>query len=488
MAVLVLCTAATLTAGMRYGPPEADKLLPSGDLTWSPCAAGPGIDPRQECATVAVPIDHAAPTGVHISLAVSRIRTTGPQRRGVLLLIPGGPGSPGLNKPSSVVPKLPQEVLDRYDIVSFDPRGLGASSPVTCRPASPDNVSAPLMPWPEPDGAIDANVAWAAEMAAACAAEEGLLPTHISTRNVARDIDAIRQALDEPRLSLWGVSYGTYVGAVYATLYPDRTDRVVLDSNDDPDPTRVARGWAANYAVGVEQRFPDFAAWAAARDAEHRLGADPAAVRKTFLDLAARLDTAPLPWTGAQPPILNGNALRSTMLNALYSDDGFPRLAGLMSAALRGGPLPATQSPPDAALQNSATVLTATICNDVSWPRSVDGYAHDVAENRRKYPLTAGMPVNIYACAFWPDPAEAPVTVTDDGPANVLLVQNLRDPATPYSGALRLRGALGQRARMVAVDAGGHGAYLENGNACGDRTVTAFLASGQWPAQDLHCQ
>ncbi|WP_436531003.1 alpha/beta hydrolase [Actinoplanes sp. HUAS TT8] len=450
-------------------------------LDWTACATGG----RQECSTLSVPVDYARPEGPHLALAVSRIRTATPEsRRGVLVLIPGGPGNSGLNRPSAYLGKLPQSVLDRYDLVSFDPRGVGASTPVSCDLQSADITQTGILPWPGPGGSIETNVAWARRAAKACAENGGAVYDSISTRNEARDLDAIRRALGEPRISYWGVSYGTYVGAVYATMFPARTDRVVLDSNDDPDPDLVERGWAANYAIGVEDRFPDFAAWAAARDGQYHLGTD---VRGTYLRLAERLDAAPLPWPGANPPVLDGNTLRANLLNGLYSDARFPQLAGLMSAALAGGPLPATTAAPEAALQNTFAVLDATICHDVSWPRDVRAYAAGVAADRRAHPLTAGMPVNIYTCAFAPAPEEPPVRVTPRGPSNVLLVQNLRDPATPYGKALNLRLALGDRARMVSVDAGGHGSYLENGNACGDAWVTTFLADGVRPARDVTC-
>jgi hypothetical protein len=159
-----------------------------------------------------------------------------------------------------------------------------------------------------------------------------------------------------------------------------------------------------------------------------------------------------------------------------------------MSAARTGGPMPPAGAPPEAALQNTFAVLNATICHDVGFPRDIGKYAADVTANRRTYPLTAGMPVNIYTCAFSPAPQEPPVRVTSHGPANVLLVQNLRDPATPYRKALKLRAAFGDRARMISVDAGGHGSYLENGNACGDAWVTAFLADGARPSRDVTCR
>ncbi|MER6948432.1 alpha/beta hydrolase [Nonomuraea sp. NPDC000554] len=455
--------------------------------TWDACPAA--VDQRQECTTLQVPLDYSAPAGETISLAVSRIRTAKPGlRRGVLVIIPGGPGSPGLNRPSTLAGRLPQDVLDRYDLVGFDPRGVGQSTPVSCGLDHDDLAPTRLKPWPSADGDITENVNWSRRIAEACARNAGPLLRHISTRDEARDLDRIRAALGEQRLSYWGVSYGTYAGAVYATMFPDRTDRVVLDSNDDPDPHRVARTWLSNYAVGVEDRFPDFAAWAAARDGEYGLGADPAAVRSTVIGLAARLDRDPLPWQGGNPSELNGNVLRETMLNAFYSDANFPALAGLMKAALASGPLPAPNTPPDAVMQTIAATAGATMCNDVEWPDSVGTHQRLVTRNRAAYPLTAGMPVNMGPCAFWPyRPAERPVRVTSRGPSNVLLVQNLRDPSTPHSGALRMREAFGQRARMVSVDSGGHGSYLANGNACGDRTVTEFLVSGRRPARDVLC-
>lgn len=483
MRTVAMMTAIGVAAMSVAAPAQASA------TSWGSCPAGQDIDPRQECATLEVPMDYLVPDGPTVSLAVSRIRTAKPElRRGVLLIIPGGPGSPGLNRPSIQVKKLPQEVLDRYDLVGFDPRGVAQSSPVSCGLEPRDLSLTKLKPYPAADGDITGNAAWSRRIAEACAKNGGPLIRHISTRNEARDIDRIREALGEEKMSYWGVSYGTYAGAVYATMFPDRTDRVVLDSNDDPDPHRVARQWLANYAVGVEDRFPDFAAWAAARDGEYRLGASPRAVRRTFLRLATTLDRKPLPWPGANPAELSGNLLRETMLNALYSDTNFAMLAGLMKAALAGGDLPKPSTPPVEALQNTAAHAGATMCNDVEWPDSIKSHQRDVARNRAAYPLTAGMPANLGPCAYWPfKPAEKPVRVSSHGPANVLLIQNLRDPSTPYSGAVKMRQAFGQRARMVSVDSGGHGVYLANGNACGDQAVTSFLTTGRLPQGDRTC-
>ena len=223
--------------------------------------------------------------------------------------------------------------------------------------------------------------------------------------------------------------------------------------------------------------------------AGNRVAGTPAGVRSRFLALAARLDREPLPWPGGNPAQLDGNGLRQTMLDSLYDPEDYPVLAKQMLAAEAGELPPAPANPPEALLQNYVAVGAATICNDAAWPRSAAVYEKGVAESRAKYPLTAGMPRNAMVCAAWQwQPSEAPPRVTDHGPSNVLMVQNERDVATPLSGALKMREALGRRAVMVTVNSTGHGAYLENGNACGDATVSRFLATGQRPAEDHYCK
>ncbi|MFF0782870.1 alpha/beta hydrolase [Streptomyces sp. NPDC003720] len=476
----LLAVTAPVTASVAASPSEG--------LAWSTCG-GSGIDSRQQCATLRVPMDYADPDSPLIDIAVSRIPSENPEtRRGTLLLIPGGPGGSSLNDPSGKGQKLPQDVLDTYDLVGFAPRGLAPSTPVDCGLDHGDLATSKLRPWPAADGSVDGNMATARRMADACAANGGELIQHLSTANEARDIDRLRAALGERKLSAWGVSYGTYVGAVYAQLFPHRTDRIVLDSNDNPDPVRVARAWLAGHEQGVEDTFPDFAAWASKPGNPDRVASTAADVRPLFLRLAARLDREPLPWPGANPEELHGNVLRQTMLDSLYSPSRYPALAKLMRAAQQGTVPPAPAAPPETVLQNVAAVGAGTLCNDVAWPTSKAIYEKDVAESRAKYPLTAGMPRNAMPCAAWPyAPREAPVRITGRGPSNILLVQNERDVATPLSGALKLREALGRRAVMVTVNSVGHDAYLANGNACGDRTVSRFLATGQRPGMDTYC-
>ncbi|QTD99869.1 alpha/beta hydrolase [Streptomyces cyanogenus] len=481
-AVLSLAVPATTATASA-----ADDARPS-HLRWTKCE-GTGLDPRQRCTTIEVPMDYADPHGEKITVAFSRIPAENPKaRRGALFLIPGGPGGGSLDQPSDKGQKLPKEVRDSYDLIGFDPRGYGRSTPVSCGMERGDLARTKLLPWPAPDGSVKENMATARRMSEACAHHGGRLIRHISTANEARDLDRIRAALGERRISAWGDSYGTYVSVVYNELFPDRTDRFVLDSNDNPDPVRAERAWFAAFEVGAEDNFAEFAEWASRPGNPDRVAGTAAEVRRLFLRLAARLDRDPLPWPGANPQELNGNVFRQMMLDSLYDPDDYPALAKLILAARKGTVPPAPEAPPEPALQNVTAVSAATICNDVVWPRSAAGYEKEVAASRAEFPLTAGMPRNATVCAAWPyTPKEPPVRITDRGPSTVLMIQNRHDVATPLSGALKLRQALGRRAVMVTVNSTGHGAYLDNGNACGDRTVSRFLATGERPRRDIVC-
>ncbi|MEV5434692.1 alpha/beta hydrolase [Streptomyces sp. NPDC052682] len=490
-AAYVTFVAASAAVAGLLTPLAADAASsgPAPSLTWTACEGG-GLDPRQQCATLSVPMDYADPGGPKIDIALSRIPSEKPSaRRGALLMIPGGPGGDSLADPSRKGGKLPRPVREAYDLIGFAPRGNAPSTPVSCAIDHSDLSLTKLRPWPAPDGSVARNMATARRLSDACARSGDPLLRHISTKNNARDIDRIRAALGERKLSAWGVSYGTYIADAYLQLFPKRTDRVVLDSNDHPDPVRAERAWLAAFEAGVEDTFPDFAAWASRPGNPYRLAGTAAEVRPLFLRLAARLDREPIPWPGANPEELNGNVLRQTMLDSFYDPEDYPVLAKLILAARKGTVPPAPQAPPDSVLRNYAAVGAATICNDAAWPHSAEAYQKDVDASRVTYPLTAGMPRNAMVCAAWPwQPQEPPVRVTDRGPSNILLVQNERDVATPLSGAVKLREALGRRAVMVTNGSTGHGAYLDNGTACGDRLVSRFLTTGERPAQDIHCR
>ncbi|MFK3980045.1 alpha/beta hydrolase [Micromonospora sp. NPDC050397] len=475
--VLVIAVSG-VTFGSLGGVSEAGT---SSALRWEACPADVA-SPDLECTTVRVPLDYRRPAGRQIDIAVSRLPSKDPsQRRGVLLTNPGGPGGGGLSYPGLLVnPVFPeplhQSVRDRYDVIGFDPRGVGHSAPVTCD-YTPEQIARLNLPYPGNPADVLTDARIARTIARQCAASEtaGMLP-YITTANTARDMDRIREALGEPAISYLGASYGTYLGAVYTTLFPKRSDRIVLDSNLGPggyDHTAFQR-----LALGMEQRFPDFAKFAAANP-QYGLGVTPEQVRAKYFELAARLEQTPV-------QNIDGSLFRGTTFDLLYTDVGFTTLATIWQALDTGRPVP--PAPPPGNPDNSLSSRLHVLCGDSNWPRSVRGYQRDVALYRMKYPLIGAAAAKIGPCAFWPAPIERPVRIGDRGPSNVLMVQNLRDPGTPLTGAWELRKAFGDRARMVTADQGGHGAYgLFARNTCANDTVTAFLTTGQRPHRDVAC-
>jgi pimeloyl-ACP methyl ester carboxylesterase len=288
-------------------------------------------------------------------------------------------------------------------------------------------------------------------------------------------MDRIRIALGERKISYYGFSYGSYLGAVYTTMFPAQSDRILLDSVTDPGgiwPT--SRSWGR----GMEERFGDLADWVAQRHSVYGLGATPQAVRDTYFALAAKLDVQP---AGK----LTGNQFRVLTRVTLISDENFPQTAEIWRALNRGETVQDIDLSVD---QSFAATLWGVACGDAPVSGDVARYQQDVLADRKRNPVGNGMSPNIWPCAFWPvKPLEPAVRITDRGPANVLLTQNMRDPNTPLSGARAMRAALGERSRLVTVDQGGHGSYLATGNACVNKIGTDFLLTGALPASDTRC-
>ncbi|TWD84048.1 alpha/beta hydrolase family protein [Kribbella amoyensis] len=483
IAIIVAAVATVMVPGVSQAEtPTAIK--------WSDCPAdvakGVPMPEGMQCGTLKVPLDHRDPDGKQIDIAVSRLASKKPeQRRGVLLTNPGGPSS-GLGYPAFLVATgLPKSVLDSYDVIGFDPRGIGRSTPVTCDLTVAQLVDGNIPPYARNAADVAKRAAESKKLAEQCASSKtaSMLP-FLSTANTARDMDKIRAALGEEKASYAGASWGTHLGALYTTLFPDRSDRIVLDSNLDKG------GWdyASDrlWSQGVEDRFPDFAKYVAANHREYGLGWTPAQVRSKYLELGARLDKKPVE---SPDGTFDGKLFRQITFGFLYGAPQMPVLASVWKS------LDANQAPPplpggdDAAAgaENLVSGRYYIICNDSSWPKSLATYQRNVAIDRIKYPLFGAAGANVQPCAYWPKAIEKPVQVTDEGPSNVLMVQNLRDPATPLAGALGLRKAFGDRAVMVTADQGGHGVYPMGKNQCANHAVTQFLVKGERPARDYHC-
>ncbi|MFJ3022966.1 alpha/beta hydrolase [Streptomyces tendae] len=456
----------------------AAATTPPDTLRWGPCPEGADA-PGLECSTLRVPLDYREPDGRRIGIAVSRLASEKPaQRRGVLLTNPGGPGGSGLLYPAVLAASgLPQEVLDSYDVIGFDPRGVGRSTPVTCDLTQEQQWRGNFPRYAHTAADVRREAGPARRIAEQCNSSRTawMLP-HTTTANTARDMDRIRTALGEPKLSYLGASYGSYLGAVYTTLFPRRGDRIALDSNLGPGGYDITA--MRLFARGLEDRFPDFAAFAVAHP-EYGLGSTPKQVAATFFELAERLDAKPRQG-------VDGTAFRGHTFDSLYADGSMPWLAEFWHAVDTGGQLPLPEPPAD--LENLMASRFAVVCQDTRWPGTVREYQRNVAVDRDRYPMLGGSTAGINPCAFWPrERTEPPVRITDRGPSNVLMLQNERDPGTPLVGARELRRAFGGRATLVTADQGGHGVYPYGRNTCANDAATRFLTTGERPARDLAC-
>jgi pimeloyl-ACP methyl ester carboxylesterase len=463
-------------------PAVADE--PATGLTWGPCPEDVVTKVAVlQCATVPVPLDYREPEGARIEIMVSRLASTKPdKRRGVLMLNPGGPGGSGLSFADDLAWfGLPASVLDSYDVIGMDTRGIGHSAPVSCGFTAEQGYLGNIPPYAADEAAVAEQAKSAKAVAEQCAAnDEGGRLRHLSTANMARDLDRIRIALGEEKTSFLGYSYGSALGAAYASMFPERSDRIVLDSNIGD--THLDQDGIRRYAMGAEETFPDFAAWAAARHETYGLGRTPEQVRETYFTLAERLDETP---AGE----IDGRVFRLVTFAGLYGKTKYGLTAQIWQSIRDGDPAAAERlAAAPAPMDNLWSVFLAVTCNDVEWPSDVRAYQRAVAEDRERYPLYGAASANIQPCAFWPhQPAEPPVPVVDEGPANVLVVQNQRDPVTPLRGGELIDEKFGERSRLVSVDGSGHGVYVTGDNACALNTTTSFLVDGTLPERDKTC-
>ncbi|MEV8533586.1 alpha/beta hydrolase [Streptomyces sp. NPDC051211] len=475
-------TAVPLLSATQAAADPADAYLPHRPA-WHRCS--PDQPAAFECATLKVPLDYRRPHGRTIDLAVSRMKSQNPaERRGVLLLNPGGPGGAGLDLPLEVHGAMPKEVRDRYDLIGFDPRGVGASSPIGCGMTEAEqNIHRPYRPE-----TFRSDAAWARTVADKCRKSAGSVLPYITTRNTARDMDAIRAALGERKISYLGYSYGTYLGAVYTQMFPHRTDRFVLDSGVDPQ--RIWRGMIQVWATEAEPAFARWTRWTAERDGEYHLGATPQAVSKTFWDLVARADREPIDYEGMK---LTGDDIRAGRGIFFYPSQAAPVIAALKAAAegkpagLRLPDLMRRMTAPERPSDNGTAVFWSVVCGDTdSWPRDPGRYRKEAARDKAAYPLYGDFASNIKPCAFWQRPLEAETPMKTAAP--VLTVQNEWDSQTPLTSGQGLHRALKGSRMVLAAGGEGHGVYLADPASCVNAPVNTYLVTGRLPAKDVTCR
>ncbi|MGW5847317.1 alpha/beta fold hydrolase [Streptomyces sp. NPDC055254] len=469
-------TAAPAAPRAFSAPPAAS----AGALRWADCATP--RHPTLQCASLKVPLDHAAPAGRQINLALTRVPHTARTSQGPLLVNPGGPGGSGRALAGFVASALPKDVAAQYDVIGFDPRGVGRSEPaLDCgpghfTPARPDSV-------PFDARTERANLERVRSFAESCRTRHGDVLPHIGTVSAARDMELLRAALGAERISYFGYSYGTYLGAVYAKLHPTRVHRLVLDSVVDPAGVWYEDNLAQDRAF--DARHKAFMAWVAKYDADYGLGTDPAQVERRWYAMRSALRTAPA--GGKVGPA----ELEDTYLPGGYFNGYWPNLAEAFAAyARKGDPKPLVAAyerfgavGPSAG--NSYSVYTAVQCRDSAWPRDWNAWRADMWRTHAKAPFMTWNNAWYNApCAFWGvEPLRAP-DVTNAALPPALLLQATEDAATPFEGAVSMRDKLAGSALVVEEGGGNHGVAL-SGNKCLDEKVALYLRTGR--AADAVC-
>jgi pimeloyl-ACP methyl ester carboxylesterase len=491
----VTLAALAVTACSSGGSAPASRAANGGDGTGTPA-----IVPRastlhwhsctgqlagMQCETVQVPVDYANPNGRKLTLALSMVPATAPksQRQGVLLVNPGGPGAPGRSFANDVAQGMPARLAATYDIVGFDPRGVGASVPaLNCDPGffsgdRPDYI-------PANAAAEQVLIARAQAYAASCEQRFGWLLPYETTVNMARDMDAIRAAFGVQKINYVGISAGTYLGQVYGTLFPDRVRRMVLDSTVDPTGAWYQDNLEQDYAF--QNRMDAWYAWIAKYDAQYHLSGTQAQVRAAFYRARDKLKTDPVAGPDGRP-LIGPAEFDDTFIYAGYYEWTWPGLAAALAQYLNTGDASGLLNQYQqlaAQPENYFAVYTAVQCDDVAWPRNWARWQSDATRIYQTAPFQAWD--NTWfnaACAFWPVKAPAkPFAVNGAKLPPILMLQGTLDAATPYAGAQNAHKLL-PTARMVVVEGGGtHGQTLQSPpNNCVNGYFDNYLAYGTLP-------
>ncbi|MFH8684999.1 alpha/beta hydrolase [Streptomyces lydicus] len=506
-----LVTGALLTGAIAATPASAGEHHTSGKaeargvqtaaaraakkgIDWQDCPADWGLKSPVQCGYVTVPVDYARPNGRTIKIAVDRAVSTGTkqERQGALLYNPGGPGGSGMRFPTRITNKNPlwAKTAKAYDFVGFDPRGVGHSAPISCMDPQ-EFVKAPKAD-PVPDSEADkrAQRKLAKEYAEGCAERSGALLPYMTTANTARDLDVVRAALGEKKLNYLGVSYGTYLGAVYGTLFPGHVRRMLVDSVVDPAREKIWYQANLDQDIAFETRWGDWKKWVAKNDATYHIGNTPEKVQAAWETLRATAKKNPI------GGVVGPAELTGFFQNAPYYDSMWATVAEVWSAYRSGDAKPLVENAGpnlkdtagNIASENGNAVYTAVECTDTKWPTSWQKWDRDNTRIHQRAPFMtwANAWMNL-PCATWPAKQQRPVEVgTGKGLPSVLIVQSTRDAATPYDGAVELHKRFKGSRLITERDAGSHG-VTGLVNPCINDRVDAYFLEGKTDAKDVTC-
>jgi pimeloyl-ACP methyl ester carboxylesterase len=484
--VATLAMPATATTG----PAAAAPRIPA--LRWTSC------DDGFQCATARVPLDYRQPRGTLISIAVLRHQAAGPGRPAGSLFVNGGGPTAQIQDFVADYPALPAVLRDRFDLITFDPRGFGFSSPVRCfsSMAAEDALLAPVEADPFPVGPAQTQVfeRTYAALGAQCAGRAGALLDPETTADVARDLDLLRQAVGAPRLNYLGLSYGTGLGAIYANLFPATTGHMVLDGNlnpvtwtsGGPVPSSVKEGDGPDTAAQT-RAFLSRCGQQAASACAFAAGS-PAATEAKFTTLLSRLRAHPViiagqalgyaaPFAIVPPRNVSGWPPAAAQLQQLWLATGGPA-APASAAASVGGPGP----------YEGIEQTFAVLCSDTADPRNIGDYLAAARAGTRLGGFGAAAAWEEAPCAYWPAGTEQDRYT---GPWNrptadpILVIGTTGDPVTPYQSSVAMARDLA-RARLLTVDGFGHTEFF-NPSDCASTYEFSYLTTGTLPSPGTVC-
>ncbi|MEU8705339.1 alpha/beta hydrolase [Streptomyces sp. NPDC048565] len=474
---------------MAPGPVGADT-----DIRWKPCEE----DPSAECGALSLPVDWGEPDGQRFDLQLARRRATDPDARvGSMVFGPGGPGDSGVNRivGEGNIGRFSDRLRSRFDIVSFDPRGVGLSNPVRCSKELLDRRPSPVM---RSRAEFDATASYNRELRADCRknTEHGLFD-HVDTLSMVKDLDAVRAALGEKSLTFHGSSYGTLLGEQYAEQYPERVRALVLEAVVDH--SLGTRAFLSTQAATLQDSFDEFVAWCGRTESCALHGSDVRALWAELLDRAGRGE---LSYGGTAPTAFDLNVM---VMKRLYGPE-WTRLgkelrelgestpparqetqAGQVTKAAgqAGQAGQAGRAGQETALADNAFEV---FCQDWRLPvRGYQGYEQELRRVARiapdmKYPRAL---MSVSACLGAPEPGNPQHRLKVRGSGTVLLTNSVHDPASGYNWATRVAEQLGNSAVLHTYEGWGHGTY--NSSPCVQDVVDAYLISLEVPPRGAGC-
>jgi pimeloyl-ACP methyl ester carboxylesterase len=454
---------------------------------WSGCGGS------YECTKIDVPLDYAKPAGDTIKLALIRLPASNQSKRvGSLLINPGGPGASGIDYARSARTALTDKVRGAYDVIGFDPRGVGQSAAVECVDSKTLDEYFSVDASPDNGGEVQTYTDVTRKVDDGCEAHSAKLLPHVGTSDAARDMDVIRAVVGDPVLHYLGASYGTFLGATYAGLFPHRVGRLVLDGALDPaiGLQDLNRTQAQGFDVALRAFIDD----CLARRGCPLNGSQASAYSqvKAFLDAT---DAKPLKTDDRSRPLTEQLAALGILLPLYENVNGWPLLRAALTSAFGGDGSQLLQladfyterqaNGQYANNQNEANL--AINCLDRPVEESTAQIAQDANAFTKDSPVWgAYLGWSGLSCALWPiRSSEKPAPITAPGAAPILVVGTTRDPATPYQWAVNLSQEL-QSGVLLTWNGDGHTAYTR-GSQCIDSTVDAYLVDGTVPPKGKAC-